>query len=74
MYQEKDFDFSKYWAFFAFWDKQFEEAKEEWLTISDYVDVNMGWLIAKKSNYKEMLKAFKEHAENEKNKSKKKTS
>lgn len=58
-FEEKQFDFSEWGAFFAFGNKQLEEWR--WSTdIKDLIDL-WNWLIAKKSNYKEMLEAFDKH-------------
>ena len=61
MYKTKEFDFWKYWAFFAFWSDQFKEKAKEWV---DYVDCWM-WLIAPKDIARQMIIDFKDHNEQE---------
>jgi len=61
-FEKRDFDFSKYGAFFCFWDKQFEEKSEKWVK---YVNLWAG-LIARKDNYKEVVEKFNKHCEDEK--------
>ena len=73
MYKQKEFDFWKHKAFFAFSSKQLEDAKKKF-NISDdeqLVDMNMWWLICVKKNAKEMLKAMNEHYKNEEERRKK---
>ena len=60
-FKEKQFNFSKWGAFFAFSNKQLEEWR--WSTeLKDLIDL-WWWFIAKKSNYKEMLEALEKHGE-----------
>jgi hypothetical protein len=65
MYKKKDFDFSKFWGFFAFSNEQFNENKSKLEKWDKYVSL-FGGLLWKKSNYKEMLKAFDLHNEEDK--------
>lgn len=61
IYERKDFDFSKWGAFFAFGQKQFDEQKEDGVK---YVSLGAG-LLARKDNAKEMLKALKQFSKDE---------
>lgn len=63
MYKTKDFDFNARWAFFAFGQSQFDEKKQEWVV---YVTVPwFPWLIARKDNCLELIKAFDAHHKQE---------
>ncbi len=68
MYKEKEFNFDKYWAFFAFGKNQLEE----WLKGEDlfnFVTINfIPGLVARRENYKEMLEDLENHYENERKK------
>jgi len=65
-YKIKDFDFSKWKAFFAFEEKQLNEARERLWISKDEKLVSLGmWLIALKSNYKEMIEAMNKHYKEE---------
>jgi len=66
MYEQKDFDFSKYKAFFAFGREQLEEwmEKNNIKSRNDLISLSM-WLVALKSNYKEMLEDMSEHYKQE---------
>jgi len=71
-FTQKQFDFWKYKAFFCFGNEQFKKAKEEyWIDDKEKLIDLWGWLIALKSNYKEMMKAFDLHNKTEKERRKK---
>ena len=60
---KKDFDFWQWGAFFAFDNETIE--KERWWTPREKLINLWMWLIAMKSNYKEMMKDFDLHNKNE---------
>lgn len=60
-YKRKEFNFDKWGAFFAFGDKQFNEQKEEGV---DYVSLGTG-LVARKDNFKQMIKALTKFSQDE---------
>lgn len=64
MYQKKDFSFKDHWAFFAFSNQQFEEQKVDGVK---YVSAWHG-LFCPADKAKQILEAFKEHNEKEKQK------
>ena len=60
-FKKRDFDFAKHGAFFAFGNKQFDEAKKPGVK---YVSLGSG-LLMRKDNHLEVLKLFSEHNRNE---------
>lgn len=56
-FKEKQFDFAKYGAFFAFSQKQFDEQQKEGTT---YVDMGLGGLICPKENAQKMMSDLSE--------------
>jgi len=62
---QKHFDFSAWWAFFAFSDEQLKEWLN-WKPEEEYASAPWG-MIVRKNNCKEMFEAFHKHCDDERN-------